>query len=115
MKMQSANGSRVATRSLGSMARSRLVGQVSSIQFVAPDVAVMVASGGTIMRGKAAPACERDSIQTLVTVKRDGQWQLAAFQNTRVRPIGRNLAGTLIWLLSDWLWKVLCSRKRRNS
>jgi hypothetical protein len=36
--------------------------------------------------------------------------QLAAFQNTRVRPIGRDMAGMLNWLFSDWLWKVTASR-----
>ncbi len=46
------------------------------------------------MRGKSVPSPERDSIQTLVATKRAGEWRLAAFQNTRVRPIGRNAAGT---------------------
>ena len=86
---------------------TRLVGHVTDVQVPAPDVAVLHARGGTIMRGASTPAPERDSIQTLVAVRRHEEWQLLAFQNTRVRPISRNAVGTLIWLVSDWLWKVL--------
>jgi uncharacterized protein (TIGR02246 family) len=90
---------------------TRLVGQIMSVRFLGPDVALMHAVGGTVMRGKSTPAPERDSIQTLVAAKRDGEWRLAAFQNTRVRPIGRNLAGTFVWLLTDWLWKLFRPKK----
>jgi len=90
---------------------TRLVGRVTSVRFLSPDVALMHAIGGTVMRGKSSPSPERDSIQTLVATKRGGEWRLAAFQNTRVRPIGRNVAGALVWLLSDWLWKV-CGPKK---
>jgi uncharacterized protein (TIGR02246 family) len=91
---------------------SRLVGEVTRVGFLAEDVALMHAIGGTIVAGAQSPAPERDSIQTLVAVRRGGTWQLAAFQNTRVRPIGRHLAGTLIWLCSDWLWKIFTPRRR---
>jgi uncharacterized protein (TIGR02246 family) len=84
---------------------TRLVGEVTDVRFLGNDVAVIHASGGTVVRGKSKPAPERNSIQTLVAVKRNGEWHLVAFQNTRVRPIGRNLLGTLMWLASDWLWK----------
>jgi hypothetical protein len=83
----------------------------SSVRFLGPDVALMHAVGGTVMRGKSVPSPERDSIQTLVATKRAGEWRLAAFQNTRVRPIGRNAAGTFVWILSDWLWKVFHPKK----
>jgi uncharacterized protein (TIGR02246 family) len=85
---------------------SRLVGQVTKVQFLSPDVALMHATGGTIMGGQSKPSPERDSIQTLVAVNRNGEWRLAAFQNTRLRPMGRTALGTFVWLLSDWLWKV---------
>jgi uncharacterized protein (TIGR02246 family) len=90
---------------------TRLVGQFTSIRFLSPEVALMHATGGTVMRGKSVPAPERDSIQTLVAIKRDGERRFAAFQNTRIRPIGRNVAGTLVWMLSDWLWKVCRPKK----
>jgi hypothetical protein len=44
-------------------------------------------------------------MQTIVAVKKSGAWRLAAFQNTRVRPIGRNALGTVLWLVSDWFWR----------
>src|SRR3712207_3847368 len=67
------------------MKGTRLVGRVKDVRFLSPDVALMHAVGSTIMRGKSEPSPERDSIQTLVAVRRDGQWRLAAFQNTRLR------------------------------
>jgi uncharacterized protein (TIGR02246 family) len=82
---------------------TRLVGEVKSVEFLSPDVALMHALGGTVMRGKSRPSPERDSIQTLVAVRRGGEWRLAAFQNTRVRPMGRNARNTFLWLFTDWL------------
>jgi hypothetical protein len=85
---------------------------VTDVRFLGSAVAVMHASGGTMLRRKSSPARARDSIQALVAVKHHGAWQLVAFQNTRVRPIGRNVLGTLLWLVSDWLWKWCLPRKR---
>jgi uncharacterized protein (TIGR02246 family) len=85
---------------------TRLVGHVKDVRFLSPDVAVMHAIGGTVMRGKSTPSPERDSIQTLVATRRDGDWRLAAFQNTRLRPVGRNPVAFLVWTVSDWLWKI---------
>jgi uncharacterized protein (TIGR02246 family) len=92
---------------------TRSVGAVTDVQFPAPDVAVLHARGGTIMAGGSRPTPERDSIQTMVAVRREGAWRLLAFQNTRVRPMGRDVAGTLLWLVTDWLYKVL-KGKRAN-
>jgi uncharacterized protein (TIGR02246 family) len=89
---------------------TRLVGEVTSVRFLSPTVALMHARGSTIMRGEAHASPARDSIQTLVAVKADGTWSLSAFQNTRVRPIGQGVAGTLLWLIGDWLWKLALGR-----
>lgn len=91
---------------------TRLVGGVTDVRFVSPDVAVLHAHGGTVMRGKREPSPERDSLQTLVAVRRDDRWQLVAFQNTRVRPIGKNALGTLLWLVTDWCWKWCLPKDR---
>ena len=48
---------------------------VEGISFLAPGVALLHTASSA--RGK--------SLQTLVVVKRDGQWQIRAFQNTRIR------------------------------
>jgi uncharacterized protein (TIGR02246 family) len=68
------------------MKGTHLVGQVQDVRFLSPDVALVHAVGSTIMKGKHEPSPERDSIQTLVATRQDGEWRLAAFQNTRVRP-----------------------------
>jgi uncharacterized protein (TIGR02246 family) len=85
---------------------SRLVGQVKDVRFLSPDVALMHAVGGTVMRGKTDPVPERDSIQTLVAIRQDGEWRLAAFQNTRLHPMDSSAGPFLVWTLSDQLWKV---------
>jgi uncharacterized protein (TIGR02246 family) len=85
---------------------TRLVGEVERVRFLDHDTAVMHAVGNTVMRGKSAPARQRASIQTLVAVRRDDGWRVAAFQNTRVRPMGRSAGTFLVWTLNDLLWKV---------
>jgi uncharacterized protein (TIGR02246 family) len=89
---------------------TRLVGEVTSIRLLSPDVAVMHARGNTIMRGKTRPTSARDSIQTLVAVKQATGWSIAAFQNTRMRPMARNLRSTFLWLIGDWFWAVAIRR-----
>lgn len=84
---------------------TRLVGDVTDVRFLGRDVAVLHALGGTVPRGRREAAPERDSLQTLVAVKRADRWQFVAFQNTRVRPIGKNVLGTLCWLIGDWFWR----------
>ncbi len=91
---------------------TRLVGRVEDVRFLSPDVALMHAVGSTVMRGKSEPSPERDSIQTLVATREDGQWRLAAFQNTRVRPMGLGPIAFLLWALTDLLWKVFRPRER---
>ncbi|MDQ3965243.1 MAG: SgcJ/EcaC family oxidoreductase [Actinomycetota bacterium] len=93
---------------------SRLVGKVKDVRFLSPDVALMHAVGSTVMRGKSEPSPERDSIQTLVAVREGGgdEWRLAAFQNTRVRPMGPNPVAFVLWALTDLLWKVFRPNKR---
>ena len=91
---------------------TRLVGEVRDVRFLSPDVALMHAVGSTVMRGESEPSPERDSIQTLVATREGGQWRLAAFQNTRVRPMGPGLVSVLLWALTDLLWKVFGPKGR---
>ncbi|MDZ4299022.1 MAG: SgcJ/EcaC family oxidoreductase [Moraxellaceae bacterium] len=90
---------------------TRLVGQIKSVRFLSPDVAVMHAVGSTIMRGESKPSPIRDSIQTLVARRKDGEWRLAAFQNTRLRPMSRSFASVMVWRFTDLLWKALLRRR----
>jgi uncharacterized protein (TIGR02246 family) len=96
---------------------SRLVGQVKDVRLLHPDIALMHAVSGTVMRGKSEPVPERDSIQTLVATHQDGEWRLAAFQNTRLHPMDSSAGPFLIWTLSELLWKVhrrIMQRTRRR-
>ncbi len=90
---------------------TRLVGRVKRVRFVSPDVALVHAIGATVMRGKSAPSPGRASIQTAVAARHGGEWHFAAFQNTRIRPRGRNFAGVLLWFLFDWLWTLSSPKK----
>ena len=89
---------------------TRLTGRIESVKFLGPDVALVHATGGTILRGKAKPSPERDSIQTLVAVHQDEGWRFAAFHNSRVRPIG-GFAAVFLWALTDRLWRFFGPRK----
>lgn len=89
---------------------TKLTGRILSMKFLAPDVALVHATGGTVMRGKTRPSRERDSIQTLVAVRRDGEWRFAAFHNSRVRPIS-SFGGFLLWAFADLLWKVFGAKR----
>jgi uncharacterized protein (TIGR02246 family) len=93
---------------------TQLTGRLLSIKFPRPDVALVHATGGTIMRGKTGPSPERASIQTLVAVREGDEWRFAAFHNCRVRPIGGGPAGFLIWALTDKLWRVFAPGKEKS-
>jgi uncharacterized protein (TIGR02246 family) len=87
----------------------RLLGRVDELRFLSPEVASLLCVGSTTPPGQATPAAQRDSVQTLVAVKRAGQWALAAFQNTRLRPIEAG-AGFVAWMLADASWRLLGTR-----
>lgn len=86
---------------------TRLVGEIVGIRFLAPDVALLHTTGGTVGRGKARTAPEKDSIQTLVAARQGEAWRFVAFHNTRVRPIGPGFAAIITWLFTDLLWKLI--------
>jgi uncharacterized protein (TIGR02246 family) len=91
---------------------TRLTGRILSVKFPSPDVSIVHATGGTVMRGKTEPSPERDSIQTLVAVREGALWRFAAFHNSRVRPISNNVATLLLWALNDKLWRLFAPRRK---
>ena len=68
---------------------SRLIGKVTDVRFIGDDVAVIHAVGGTVMPGQSDVAPERNSVQTIVAVKRSGGWRIAALHNSRADFMGR--------------------------
>lgn len=82
------------------LAGSRLVGEVASVRFVTPDVAVMHTTGAVLLAWQRRPAPSRRSIQTLVAVRRAEGFRFAAFHNTRVTklpgPLGRWLFARVV-------------------
>jgi uncharacterized protein (TIGR02246 family) len=68
---------------------SRLIGKIRSVRFVTMDVAIMIAVSGTVMAEQSDIEPERNSIHTIVAVKRDSNWYFTAFQNSRAQYIGR--------------------------
>jgi uncharacterized protein (TIGR02246 family) len=91
---------------------TRLTGHILSIKFQGPDVAIVIATGGTMMRGKSEPSPERDSIQTLVAVREGPEWRFAAFHNSRIRPIGASATTFLLWALNDRLWRLFAPGRK---
>jgi uncharacterized protein (TIGR02246 family) len=59
---------------------------VTTLRFLAPDVALFHSSGGVRWPGQEQAPAEQNSVQTFVLVKQDDQWRITAFQNTRVQP-----------------------------
>jgi uncharacterized protein (TIGR02246 family) len=80
---------------------TKLVGGIESLRFLSPEVALVHATGSTIFPGEDKPRPSRDSIQTLVAVKRDGAWIFTAFHNNRI--VRR---GPLGWILYGIATKV---------
>jgi uncharacterized protein (TIGR02246 family) len=64
---------------------SRLVGEDVSVRFLTPDVAV-VTGRGDVYTGR--PPRRLSKVQTYTLVREaDGRWRIAAFQNTKRRPL----------------------------
>jgi uncharacterized protein (TIGR02246 family) len=89
----------------------RLFGRIEALHRLADDIGFVRAVGSTSNAGGKNPAPQRDSVQTLTVVKRDGEWRFTAFQNTRVRPI-RTASSFVAWMLADGAWKLLSGRGR---
>lgn len=82
----------------------------NQIRFLSPDVAVIHTVGGAISPGKLTTPATGQSIQTTIAKKTEGRWEFTAFQNTRLRPLGKSWKSILSWILFDLIWKCLGSR-----
>jgi len=75
----------------GVLKGTRIDASVTDLSFLSAEIALVHTAGSA--RGK--------SLQTFVIVKRDGEWRVRAFQNTRVRP------------LSVWITRQMVRRASR--
>lgn len=66
---------------------SALVGEVESIRYITPEVAIMHATGSVQMPWRSTLPKGRLSRQTLVAVNTDEGWRISALHNGRVRPV----------------------------
>ncbi|QGV81974.1 SgcJ/EcaC family oxidoreductase [Streptomyces ficellus] len=64
---------------------TRLADEVLDVRFPAPDVAVVTGRGDTY-KGKRPEKLSKVQTYTLVR-EADGQWRIAAFQNTKRKPL----------------------------
>ena len=71
----------------GVLTGSTLVGEVESVRYLRDDVAVMHATGSVRMPWRATLPKRRLSRQTIVAVRTDDGWRIAALHNGRVRPV----------------------------
>ena len=65
------------------------VGKVRGVRFLNPEVAVLSAVAGMVLPGQSDLDPDRNAVQTLVAAKRNGQWQVAVYQNTPAQFHGR--------------------------
>ena len=72
---------------------SRLIIGSVETRFLGPDVALIHSTGGVQKKGKTSVSKHQQSVQTMVVVRRGGEWQVTAFQNTRYKPF----TDTLVW------------------
>ena len=68
---------------------SAYIGKVREMRLLAPEVALLRAVAGMVPPGGADINPAVNAIQTLVTVKREGKWRIALFQNTPAQFHGR--------------------------
>jgi uncharacterized protein (TIGR02246 family) len=58
----------------------------ADIQFITPDVAIVIVTGAARLAGQPTAPADRQSINTNIVVKQNGTWRIRAFQNNRVQP-----------------------------
>lgn len=68
----------------GVLRGSTLDGEIAKIQFITPELAIFHGLGAVKMRWQKQAPKKRDSINTNVAVKQNGEWRIAAFQNSRI-------------------------------
>lgn len=68
---------------------ARYIGLVRAVHRLTDDAAVVHAVAGMVPPGEQELKTDRNAVQTLTLVKRDGRWTIAVFQNTPAKYDGR--------------------------
>ncbi|WP_433198718.1 SgcJ/EcaC family oxidoreductase [Nocardia sp. CA-107356] len=71
----------------GVLAGSALVGELESIRYVTPDVAILHGTASVLMPWRSQLPKRRLSRQTVVLVRMPEGWRITAIHNGRVRPV----------------------------
>jgi uncharacterized protein (TIGR02246 family) len=65
------------------------VSRIRAIRFLSPDVAMLGAVAGMVPRGQSDIDPRLNAVQTMVALKRQGEWRIVLFQNTPAAFHGR--------------------------
>ena len=66
----------------GAYKGTRVTGQPLDLRFLGRDAALVITLGGVLAPGESEVSGERAIRATWVVVKQDGEWKLAAYQNS---------------------------------
>lgn len=69
----------------GILKKSKLVGEIKDFRFLTSDVAILHGVGAVQLRWQKSAPESRKSINTLVALKENSEWKLAAFHNCRIQ------------------------------
>lgn len=61
---------------------TQVTGKPIDIRFLAPDVALLLTMGGVLARGESEVTTDSAIRASWLVVRRDGEWRLAAYQNS---------------------------------
>ncbi|WP_067815098.1 SgcJ/EcaC family oxidoreductase [Actinomadura kijaniata] len=61
---------------------TQVTGRPVDLRFLAPDVALLLTQGGVLAAGESEVSDEQAIRASWLCVKRDGEWRLAAYQNS---------------------------------
>lgn len=71
----------------GVLTGSALIGEIESIRYLSPDIALVHATGSVLLAWRLRLPKRRLSRRTLVATRTEDGWRFAALHNARVRPM----------------------------
>ncbi|WP_194829964.1 SgcJ/EcaC family oxidoreductase [Nocardia sp. XZ_19_231] len=71
----------------GVLAGSALTGELESIRYITPDVAILFGTASVLMPWRSRLPKRRLSRQTVVLLRTENGWKITAIHNARVRPV----------------------------